>query len=97
MMFSDYSFQGRVHLLQLCCLCRAGGVCESVSISSVCVELRWDPGEIIAQVELPPPHTEGTRKAHWLISTKCTFFIFNGLAANSETATAAASSAAPPG
>lgn len=42
---------------RLRCSCRASGVCESISIGSVCVELRWDSGEITTQVDLPPTHT----------------------------------------
>lgn len=43
---------------RLRCSCRASGVCESISIGSACVELRWDSGEITTQVELPPIHTQ---------------------------------------
>lgn len=47
---------------RLRCACRASGVCESISISSVCVELRWDSGEITTQVDLPPIHTARRQK-----------------------------------
>lgn len=43
---------------RLRCSCRASGVCESISISSVYAELRWDSGEITTQVDLPPIHTQ---------------------------------------
>lgn len=73
---------------RLRCSCRASGVCESISISSVCVELRWDSGEITTQVDLLQYTHSSQAGANWLINIKCTYLIFdifNGLCKHTQT------------